>query len=243
MTNSKVKKKGLNTTKEQLKSLIFIGPHLLFFCVFFIIPFFFGIAISFTKWDLMGKMEFEGFGNFLEIWDIKGAIEKTNVFSEKFFGGLKYTLYYTVVMVPLLIVVPMGFALVLHKLTKARGLFQGILYAPSLLSVATVALTWRWLVDMDNGVFNNLLFPMNPINFVRDYAWPTIFALTLWSGVGGNLVIFLAGLSGIPEMYYEAADIDGANAWAKFWHITLPEMGFQLLYTTVMGTIGPLFLL
>lgn len=235
---SKSKSGGLNSPKEQLKALIFIGPQLIFFCVFFIIPFFFGIIISFTKWDMMGPMKFEGFGNFAQIWDIKGAIEKVNVFSENFFNGLKYTLYYTVVMVPLLIVVPMAFALVLNKLKVGRGIFQAILYAPSLLSVATVALTWRWLVDMDNGVFNNIFFPMNPVNFVRDHAWLCIFMLTLWSGVGGNLVIFLAGLSGIPETYYEAADVDGANAIVKFWYITIPEMSFQLLYTTIMGTIG-----
>ncbi len=232
------KKKSTGKWKKIVDPLIFIGPHLLFFLVFFIIPFFFGIFISFTKWDLMSDIEFVGFQNFAQIWDIKGWINSTNVFADKFFSGLKYTLYYTVVMVPLIVIVPLIFALAIHKLSHGKKFVQAVLYIPSLLSVATVALTWRWLLDLDNGVINNFFFKDNPINFVKDYAWQSIFALTLWSGVGGNLIIFMAGLSGIPQSYYEAADIDGANGWVKFWKITLPEMSFQLLFTTVMGTIG-----
>lgn len=218
--------------KKQLKPLIFIGPHLFFFCVFFIFPFFFGIFISFTKWDLMGTPQFVWFENYADI------LTKGTLFNREFFNGLLHTGLYTVVMVPLLIAVPMLFAVALNSLNKGKGIFQAILYAPSLLSVATVVLTWRWLLDRELGAVNNIF--LIDINWAgsQPYAWISIFMLTLWSGIGGNLVIFLAGLSGIPETYYEAAEMDGANAWVKFWRITLPEMSFQLLYTTVMGTIG-----
>lgn len=220
---------------RQLKPLIFIGPHLLFFCIFLIFPFFFGIYISFFRWDVIGagKAEFVGFGNYLQIFDWGGT------FNREFFEGLGRTCLYVVVMVPLLICVPMLFAVLLSALKNktARTVFQAIMYASSLLSVATVVIVWQLMTDQDNGLINNIL-NMDLNRNYQPYAWIFIFALTIWSGVGGNMVIFMAGLSNIPTTYYEAADIDGANAFVKFWHISLPSMRFQLLYTTVMGTIG-----
>lgn len=219
----------------QLKPLVFIGPHLLFFCVFLIFPFFFGIYISFFRWDVVGGgvREFVGLQNYVQIFKIGGT------FHREFFEGLGRTCLYTVVMVPLLICVPMLFSVMLHAMKSrlARGIFQAIMYASSLLSVATVVIIWSLMTDQDNGLINNIIgWDLNR-NY-QPYAWIFIFALTLWSGIGGNMVIFMAGLSNIPVTYYEAADIDGANAFVKFLKITLPCMRFQLLYTTVMGTIG-----
>lgn len=176
--------------KKQLKPLIFIGPHLFFFCVFFIFPFFFGIFISFTKWDLMGTPQFVWFENYADI------LTKGTLFNREFFNGLLHTGLYTVVMVPLLIAVPMLFAVALNSLNKGKGIFQAILYAPSLLSVATVVLTWRWLLDRELGAVNNIF--LIDINWAgsQPYAWISIFMLTLWSGIGGNLVIFFGGIIG-----------------------------------------------
>lgn len=218
-----------------LKALPFIGPHLLFFCVFTIFPFFFGIYISFFRWDVIGagKAEFVGFWNYSQVLDFGGT------FSLEFFEGLKRTCLYAVVMVPLLIVVPMMFAVMLNALKSKplRSLFQAIMYASSLLSVATVVIIWQLMTDQDNGLVNNILnMDLNRNN--QPYAWIFIFALTIWSGVGGNMIIFMSGMSNIPTTYYEAAEIDGANAFVRFWKITLPLMRFQLLYSTVMGTIG-----
>lgn len=219
---------------KELKPFLFIGPHLIFFCVFLIVPFFFGIYISFTRWDMMGDPEFIWFENYENIFDFG------SLFNQEFFSGLLHTCLYTVVMVPLLIIVPLVLAVVLNSLAgrRARSVFQAILYAPSLLSVATVVLIWRWMLDRELGAINNIF--VSDINWAgsQPYAWLSIFMLTLWSGIGGNMVIFMAGLSNIPQTYYEAAEIDGANAWIKFIKITLPSMRFQLLYTTVMGTIG-----
>ena len=219
---------------RQLKPFLFIGPHLIFFCVFLIVPFFFGIYISFTRWDMMGEPIFIWFENYKSIFEIG------SLFNQEFVSGLLHTCLYTVVMVPLLIIVPLALAVGLHALGKkrVRSVFQAILYAPSLLSVATVVLTWRWMLDREMGAINNIF--VTDINWAgsQPYAWISIFMLTLWSGIGGNMVIFMAGLSNIPQTYYEAAELDGANAWIKFVKITLPSLRFQLLYTTVMGTIG-----
>lgn len=230
--NSKVIKK--QKLKDKLKPILFIGPHLIFFTVFVVFPFFYGIFISFTKWDLMSPIEFAWFENYELIFT------KGNVFNLDFFNGLKATLIYTVVMTPLLIIVPLIFAVLLLAVEnkRIRSIFQIILYASSVLSVATVALTWRWLLDREMGVINNLL--LKDINWIgtQPYAWISIFMLTLWSGIGGNMIIFMSSISGVSKSLYESASLDGANKLQQFFHITLPSIRFPMLYALVMGTIG-----
>lgn len=220
--------------QEKIKPLIFIGPHLIFFAIFVVFPFFYGIYISFTKWDMMSDPEFFGFYNYKQIFTAG------SVFNKDFLAGLQATALYTVVMVPLLIIVPLLFAVLLHAVrnVKLRSVFQAILYASSILSVSTVALTWRWLLDRELGAINNIF--LIDINWAgsQPYAWISIFILSLWSGIGGNMIIFMSSMSGISPSLYEAAAIDGANTWVKFFKITLPSMKFPLLYTLVMGTIG-----
>lgn len=231
------------TVIRQLKPLAFIGPHLVFFLVFVVFPFFYGIYISFFQWNIFGGEaagKFVGFQNFIDIFT--QGMSETSSATRLFFDGLKNTCIYVVVMVPLLICVPLAFAVMINAMKNKvmKRVFQAIMYASSLLSVATVVIVWQFMTDQQNGFFLNVFnlgldeFNINdtPLN------WLFLFVLTIWSGVGGNMVIFMAGLSNIPATYYEAADIDGANALVKFWYITLPCMRFQLLYTTVTGTIG-----
>lgn len=229
----KKKMKRKSFWKNQLAPTFFIGPHLFFFLVFFIFPFIYGIYIAFTKWDMVSSPVWVGFDNFKLIFTPGEPAH------EAFINGLKATLTYTVVMVPLIVIVPLMLALWLYNIKhkRARAIFQAVLYAPSLLSVATVVLIWRWLLTQDAGLVNNLL--QADLDWSKQpYAWIAIFVLTLWSGVGGNMIIFMSGLSGIPKSYYEAARIDGADGWQQFFRITLPSLRFQLLYATVMATIG-----
>lgn len=223
-----------NKVKEKLAPLFFIGPHLIFFIVFVVFPFFFGIIISFTKWDMMGTPEFVGFDNYITLFT------KDNVFSTSFLDGLKATSIYTVFMVPLLIIVPLLFAVLLLavKNQKLRGVFQAILYASSILSVATVVLTWDLILDRELGLINNWL--QVDINWKGEqpFAWISIFAFSLWAGIGGNMIIFMSSISSIPNSLYEAASLDGANVIQKFFKITLPSIRFPLVYSLVMGTIG-----
>ena len=215
--------------KEKLAPVFFIGPHLIFFLIFVVFPFFYGIVISFTKWDMMGTPEFVGFDNYVTLFT------KGNVFNTSFIEGLKATGTYTIVMVPLLIIVPLLLAVLLLavKNQKLRGVFQAILYASSVLSVATVVLTWDLLLDRELGLINNW-FQVD-INWKGEqpYAWLSIFAFSLWAGIGGNMIIFMSSISGIPNSLYEAASLDGANVVQKFFNITLPSIKsplFELLF-------------
>lgn len=237
----RIRNRRKQTLIRQLKPLAFIGPHLIFFLIFVVFPFFFGIYVSFFKWDIMGggSPTFVGFGNFKQLFTFVGEDGVQDAYSRLFFQGLAHTCLYVAVMVPLLICVPMAFAVMISavKNKTVRRIAQAIMFASSLLSVATVVIIWKFMTDQDNGFFLNVFGSTFNVNY-QPYSWIFIFVLTIWSGVGGNMVIFMAGLSNIPVTYYEAADIDGANALVKFWRITLPSMRFQLLYTTVTGTIG-----
>lgn len=223
-----------NKIKDKLAPIFFIGPHLIFFLIFVVFPFFYGIIISFTRWDMMGTPEFVLFDNYITIFT------KGNVFNTSFIDGLKATITYTIFMVPLLIVVPLLLAVLLLavKNEKLRGVFQAILYASSVLSVATVVLTWDLLLDRELGLINNWLQIETNWKGEQPFAWISIFAFSLWAGIGGNMIIFMSSISGISQSLYEASELDGANVIQKFFYITLPSIRFPLLYSIVMGTIG-----
>ncbi|MCG0237726.1 MAG: sugar ABC transporter permease [Firmicutes bacterium] len=122
--------------------------------------------------------------------------------------------------------------------------FRTVFYAPTVLSVATVAIIWRWLLDTNAGLVNYYLRTYlgvgQNIPWLTDlpWAWIALVLMTVWWTMGGNLILFLAGLQDIPETLYEAARIDGANGWQLFRHITLPGLKPTLLFVTVMTTIA-----
>ena len=229
-STSKSKKGIWNKTLPYL----FLVPHLIFFLVFVVFPFFYGIVLSFFDFNLINDPVPVGFNNYKQIFTAG------SVFNKDFFLGLAHTALFTVIEVPLIIGVPLLLATWLYaiKNEKIRGVFQAILYSTSILSVATVVWIWKWLLDRENGLINNLF--LTDINWrgEQPLAWISIFLLTLWAGVGGNMIIFLSAISSIPKSQYEAAGLDGANSIQKFLHITVPSLRFPLTYCIITGVIG-----
>ncbi|MCR4561698.1 MAG: sugar ABC transporter permease [Bacilli bacterium] len=182
----------------------------------------------------MGNPEFIWFDNYVQIFTFGSK------YSKDFFAGLGHTLIYTVTAVPLIVFVPLVLAVLLYaiKNVRIRNIFQSILYSTSILSVSTVVLIFTWLLDRDNGLFNNLF--LVDINFKGNavLTWVAIISLTLWSGVGGNMIIFLSSISSIPKSQYEAASLDGANAFQRFFRLTLPSLRFPLTFSLITGVIG-----
>ncbi len=217
---------------KALTPWFFLLPHLIFFLVFVVFPFFYGIVLSFFKADLIGTMEFVGFDNYVTIFT-------TEPFRTDFFKGLAHTALFTVISVPLVILVPLGLAVWLYaiKNEKIRGIFQAILYATTILSVSTVVFIWKYMFDQDNGIINTF-FLIDTNWHKQPYAWIIIFALTLWAGVGGNMIIFLSSIASIPKSQYEVASIDGISKWRQFTRLTLPSLKFPLVYSFITGTIG-----
>ena len=225
--------KGKPRFIEATAGYVFFLPHVLLFSLFFIIPFAFGIYVSFTNWLIIRTPEFIGLENFKTILFDPGSI-----YFREFWNGVRNTLIYVVFAVPLLIVVPLLIAVLINEKPPGWRLFQAIFYIPSLLSVSTISLTWVYMFDNRVGFLNRLLGTAIPWLAQQPYAWIAIVLASVWWAIGGNMIIYLAGLSGIPQQQYEAAEIDGANALQRFRHVTLPGLINPLLFTLVMSTIG-----
>ena len=220
--------------KVNLKPILYVGPHLLLFIVFICVPTIYGIFASFTKWNLVGDPQWVGLSNYKTI-----LFDTESTFHFQFTNGLKNTLIYVILMVPLLIIIPLLISVALeNKGVRFKGVFQGILYIPGLISISAAALIWSLLFHSKLGIPNNL-FGMN-ISWAaqQPYAWLLVLIVSLWGGVGGNMIIYRAAIAGISQDLYESAEIDGATAFKKFFHITLPSIKFPLIYTLVMTTAG-----
>ncbi|HIY57943.1 MAG TPA: sugar ABC transporter permease [Candidatus Tetragenococcus pullicola] len=224
----------MKNKKINWKPLIYIGPHLLLFLIFIVLPTVYGIYISMTKWNLIGDPQWVGLDNYKTI-----LFDKDSTFYFQFHNGLKNTLIFVLISVPLMIIIPLLIAIALeNKGVKFKGLFQGILYVPGLISISAAALIWALIFHSKLGIPNNV-FGLN-ISWAsqQPYAWILVFIVTLWGGVGGNMIIYRAAIAGISKDLYESAEIDGANGFHKFIHITLPSIRFPLLYTFIMTTAG-----
>lgn len=221
--------------KVDLVPYLFIGPQLILFAIFFIIPAAIGIYAAFSKWNIYTDPFpiFNGVSNFQQI-----LLDTSTSFSKNFWSGMGNTLLFVVVCVPFCILLPLFMAVLLSLKPKGHGFFQALFYLPNILSISSVVLIWFYVFNRNEGFLNNV-FGAN-INWLgsQPYAWSSIVIVTVWWCLGGNLVIYLAAINGVSKEIQEAADIDGAGLVRKYWRIILPCIKPQLSYTIVLTTIG-----
>ena len=219
--------------KLNLTPWLFLAPHLLMFLIFFLIPMFYGIYASFTKWDLFSSPQWVGLQNYATIFT-----NKESTFYRQFWNGLKNTITFVIICVPFQVLLPLIVALLLDKRPKGRNIFQGIFYLPTLFSITSVTLTWLFVFNRSLGLFNHLFG--TDINWYGEqpWAWITIVVTTVWWGLGGNLIIYVAALAGIDRSILEAAALDGATGLKKFLYITVPSIKFPLAYTIVVSIVA-----
>lgn len=227
MDNNVIKK--TNKKKKKYTHLLFIGPHFLIFTVFCLIPLIFGIYISFTRWNMLGSPQFVGLDNYKEI-----LLNTSSTFHDQFTNGLKNTIIFVLLTMPLNIIIPFLISLAIQAKVKFTGLFQSVFYIPGLFSITAVGLVWSMIFNKDLGPINALLHTDIVLTQNQPSAWIAIVVMSLWWGIGGNMVIYIAAIAGVDKGLYEAASIDGAGRIKKFFYITLPSIKFQILYTTVM---------
>jgi multiple sugar transport system permease protein len=216
--------------REELTAYLFIAPWLIGFLIFTLGAMLFSLGLSFFKTDLLTTFQFIGLDNYSRLW------------TDRFVGqALKVTSIYTFTTVPLGTVLALAIALLLNQDVRWRGLFRTIYYLPSIVSGVAVAILWQWIYHPDFGLINALLAWIGIDGprwlFSRAWALPALILMTLWS-VGGNMLIFLAGLQGVPTELYDAAHVDGANGWRRFWHVTLPMLTPTLFFTLILSIIG-----
>lgn len=218
--------------RRNLSGWLFASPWIIGFLLWTVGPMLASLMIAFTNWDLITEPKFVGAQNFI-----------TMAADSLVWKSLQVTTVYAVVSVPLQIALGLGLALLLNTNIRFLRFYRTAFYLPSVLSGVAVALLWRWLFSTEFGLFNAMLasIGIRGPSWLGDPQWalPSLILMSLW-GVGAGTIIYLAGLQGIPTDLYEAAEVDGASSWVRFWNITLPMMTPVLFFTLVTGFIAAL---
>ncbi|MEJ2044928.1 MAG: sugar ABC transporter permease [Reinekea sp.] len=219
--------------KNNLVAFSFIAPNFLGFIVFTMGPVLFTFVLAFLHWDGSNPIEFAGMDNFLRLFEDR-------TFKIAFWNTLTYALF----SVPLTMITALGLALLLNQKMAGRNIFRAAMFFPYVASLVAMAVVWNMLFNPDMGPANMLLYNLgvDPENLPgwaadKDWAMATVIMFGVWKHMGYYMVIYLAGLQSINSDLYEAAAIDGANSWHKFWEITLPQLRPTTFFVTVMVTI------
>jgi multiple sugar transport system permease protein len=234
---------ALKTRKISLTPYLFILPHLVFFAIFVGYPFFSGLYISFFQYDYLrpDATVFVGLQNYLDLFKV-GSVK----FIE-FWNSMRVTLIFVVTSVPFLILIPLGLAVLLNTKIAGSRFFRAMYFAPWVLSCAVISLIWWWIFQSQGGLLNVYLklwgFDTPRWLSTMPYAMISIVVATIWWTMGYNMIIFLAALQDIPNDLYEAAEMDGANSWQRFAHITMPLLQPVFVFIVVITIIASFNLL
>lgn len=223
-------------TRNQRRTLtfyLFVSPWLIGFVLLGIFPLLVGLLTSLTNYDglNLATLKFVGLDNYARAFedrDVSFSIVRTMLW------GLAN--------LPLWLVLSFLLALILNQDVKGRGLFRTIFYLPSLIPITAAVTAWRIILEKNFGLLNASISLFTPetvaIGWLSDYSLPGMTSIAIWGGLGYGMVIFLAGLQGIPDELKEAAQIDGANSWQVFRHVILPLMTPVIFFQLVLGLIG-----
>ena len=216
---------------------LFITPALSLITIFFVLPVLAAFLLSFTDFDIYsigdpGSTRFIGLGNYRTLWD-----------SPLFWTALRNTSLFVVLGGPLSVLASLVAAVLVHsKLVRFRPLFRSAFFAPWVTTLVAVALVWRFVYHPQDGPLNALLpaLGLPAIDWLGNPAWamPAIVVVSVWKNFGYNMLVFLAGLSNIPEELYEAAELDGAGAWHRFRRVTVPMLGPTFVFVGVVTMIA-----
>ena len=217
--------------REMIEAYLYLLPTFVGLILFSLGAIIFSVGISFTDWDILQPPHWVGLSNYVRLF--------TTPLNWQVFGN---TLYYTAVIVPVGTALALGLALALNRGLRGIVILRGLYFLPVISSTVAVSLVWSWLYNQQFGLINYLLSLVG----IAGPAWladtrtamPAVIIMSIWKGLGYNMVIFLAGLQGIPQELYEAAKIDGAGAWAQFRYVTLPLVSPTTFFVVVLSTIA-----
>lgn len=227
------KQKGVSLTlRQNLVGYSFILPNFIGFFVFIFIPVMFSLALSFSHWDGYTEIEFAGIQNFVDIF-------KDSVFRD----SIWQTAYFTIFTVLFSVIASLGLALLLNQKIKARGFFRSALFFPYVASVVAVSVVFNAMLQPEYGPLNEFLKFIgisNPPGWLASTTWviPGLIIVNVWRNMGYFMIIYLAGLQGIDQSLYEAAELDGANGWTRFWKITWPLLSPSTFFVVMMLVIN-----
>ena len=216
-----------------LKGLGFISPWAVGFVVFTAVPVGLSLWYSLCDYSLLQPPAYVGLANYRELWA-----------DPIFWQVLRNTAVYAAVALPAGMVIALAVAMLLNVRTPGQGIYRTIVFLPSLVPAVASAMLWLWLFNAKLGLINVALRGLgvsDPPAWLADAAWamPALILMSFW-GIGNTVIIYLAGLQDVPKDLYEAADLDGAGAWGKAWHVTLPSISPVIFFNLVIGIIGTL---
>ncbi|MGL5795773.1 MAG: carbohydrate ABC transporter permease [Waterburya sp.] len=216
--------------RDSLAAGIFLAPALILLGIFLFYPIIYLLYLSFTTGSFtVDGIQWVGCRNYWRLFT-----------DTDFWQVIGNTAYFTIATVIPTIIIPLGLAVLLNRSLALRGILRTAYFIPSITSLVAVGLAFRWLFQTD-GPVNEVLFQwgLNRLPWLSSTVWamPVLILLSSWKQLGFNLVVFLAGLQIIPQSRYEAAELDGANGWAKFWYITIPGLKPTLIFAVLTTAI------
>ena len=223
--------------KEAIAGYLLISPWLLGLIMFIAGPMISSGYLSFTRYDIVNTPEWVGFKNFVDMFT-KDRL---------FWPSLMLTFRYALILVPAALISSLFAAILLNQGLRATPIYRTLFFLPHLTPIVAAAVLWGWLFNPDVGPINYFIRTVTNSSeapgWFRDPQWALtgLIIMAMWGAIGGNsMLIFLAGLQGVPQELYEAAAIDGAGPWAKFRNVTLPLLTPTIFFNMVLGIIGAL---
>ena len=227
------RKKGEGPLGDKLFPYLMVAPAVILFTAFVVYPFIRGLYISFFKWNGLSAMKPIGLKNYL------------NIFRDSdFWSAMRHTLYYALCVTILKNVLGFSLAMLMKKITRGKGFFRTIIYMPVTLSYVVCGMLWTWIFNPTFGLLNNFLALIGAEGLILGWlsdpkvALYSVMVVDAWRWAGFHMVLYLAGLQSIPQEYYEAAEVDGANAFNRFWHITVPQLNSVIVLNVLMAVTG-----
>jgi len=242
--------------KRNLTAYAFLSPNIAFFLVFTLVPVFFAALISFYDWDLLREPIWISLQNYRDLlgWSVQNDNGGAAVRGASLFGTLRglepndilfwrylgNTIFF-MIGIPFNIVLSLMVAMLVNQKLRGMIFFRTVFFLPVVASLIACSILWRWIYNPEFGILN---YALNALR-VPTFRWlsdpnlvkPAIIAMQIWKGFGYNMLLYLAGLQGIPERYYDAAAVDGARWFQRFWHITLPMLSATTFFIVIMSVI------
>jgi multiple sugar transport system permease protein len=223
--------------EESIMAWVFSAPAIILLIVFLVVPFVMAIGLGFTDQRLIPNpnlpTQFVGLRNFTRLLE-----------DEAFHRGILNNFYFVLVVVPIQTSLALGLAILINQKLRGMNIFRTTYFAPVVTAMTVVAIVWTFLYNPGQGMINAFLGAISfglipPQSWLLDtkLVFPAIMVLSIWQGVGFQMVIFLAGLQDIPDELYEAADVDGASKWQQFWNITVPQLRNTIIFVVLATTI------
>ncbi|HET9439403.1 MAG TPA: sugar ABC transporter permease [Longimicrobiales bacterium] len=226
-----------NRFENNTRAWYFVAPALVLIGVFFFLPVAASLLLSITDFDIYAiadraNTRFVGLRNYTDLFG-----------NSVFWAAVRNTFYFALVGGPLTVAVSLAAALLVNaRVVKYKSLFRTIFFVPFVTTLVAVAIVWKYLYHPQYGLLNYVLswFGIGPVSWLGDAKWamPSIILMAVWKNFGYNMLIFIAGLQNIPAELYEAAYLDGAGPWRRFWNVTLPMLAPTFLFVGVITMIG-----